>query len=122
MVLERVGEVVYRLQMLPKDRKVALRRDRLSPYRGNLTISFQKRKSNPLASQNNMDIDPMPVPHTAVVKGPLSHTQPLPLDFPLCPLCFLSLLHFLLRAQIPGTRLGTLFSPLWMSFLFVDGH
>lgn len=27
----------------------------ITPYRGNLTISFQKRKSNPLASQSNIE-------------------------------------------------------------------
>lgn len=33
-VLERVGEVVYRVQLPPRGRKVALHRDRLAPYRG----------------------------------------------------------------------------------------
>ena len=33
-VLERMGEVVYRVQMPPRGRKVALHRDRLAPYRG----------------------------------------------------------------------------------------
>jgi len=33
-VLERVGEVVYRLQLPPKGRRVVLHRDRLAPYRG----------------------------------------------------------------------------------------
>ncbi|XP_034085417.1 uncharacterized protein LOC117554929 [Gymnodraco acuticeps] len=33
-VLERVGEVVYRVQLPPKGRKVVLHRDRLAPYRG----------------------------------------------------------------------------------------
>ena len=35
-VLERLGEVVYRVQMPPRGRKVALHRDRLAPYRGGL--------------------------------------------------------------------------------------
>ena len=33
-VLERVGEVVYRVQLPPKGRRVVLHRDRLAPYRG----------------------------------------------------------------------------------------
>lgn len=33
-VLERVGEVVYRVQLPSRGRKVALHRDRLAPYRG----------------------------------------------------------------------------------------
>lgn len=33
-VLERLGEVVYRVQLPPRGRKVALHRDRLAPYRG----------------------------------------------------------------------------------------
>ena len=33
-VLERLGEVVYRLHLPPKGRRVALHRDRLAPYRG----------------------------------------------------------------------------------------
>lgn len=34
IVLERIGEVVYRVQMPPRGRKVAVHRDRLAPYRG----------------------------------------------------------------------------------------
>lgn len=33
-MLERVGEVVYRVQLAPKGRRVVLHRDRLAPYRG----------------------------------------------------------------------------------------
>lgn len=33
-VLERLGEVVYRVQLPSRGRKVALHRDRLAPYRG----------------------------------------------------------------------------------------
>ena len=38
-VLERLGEVVYRVQLPPRGRKVALHRDRLAPYRGTATSS-----------------------------------------------------------------------------------
>lgn len=33
-VLEELGEVVYRVQLPPRGRRVALHRDRLAPYRG----------------------------------------------------------------------------------------
>lgn len=120
--------------MPPRGRKVALHRDRLAPFRGNLTIYFQKRKPNPLASQNNTDIDPMPEPHTPVVQEPFPqtpHTQPLLLDFPLYPM---SLPPIFLWAQIPsllcgqrggGAGLGTLktlFAPLWMRILLFKGR
>ncbi|KAJ8362491.1 hypothetical protein AAFF_G00372030 [Aldrovandia affinis] len=36
LILERVGEVVYRVQLPPTGRKVALHRDRLALYRGAL--------------------------------------------------------------------------------------
>lgn len=34
-ILERVGEVVYRVQLPPRGRKVVIHRDRLAPYHGN---------------------------------------------------------------------------------------
>lgn len=37
LVLERMGEVVYRVQLPSQGRKVALHRDRLAPYRGSAT-------------------------------------------------------------------------------------
>ncbi|CAI5682530.1 unnamed protein product [Oreochromis niloticus] len=39
-ILERVGEVVYRVQLPPRGRKVALHRDRMAPYRGQSLPSF----------------------------------------------------------------------------------
>ncbi|CAI5669096.1 unnamed protein product [Oreochromis niloticus] len=39
-VLERVGEVVYRVQLPPRGRKVALHRDQMAPYRGQSLPSF----------------------------------------------------------------------------------
>lgn len=33
-VVERLGEVVYRVRLPPRGRRVALHRDRLAPYRG----------------------------------------------------------------------------------------
>ena len=40
-ILERVGEVVYRIQVPPRGRKVVLHRDRLAPYRGNAVPLFE---------------------------------------------------------------------------------
>ncbi|CAL9703512.1 unnamed protein product [Knipowitschia caucasica] len=56
-VLEQVGEVVYRVQVPPRGRKVVLHRDRLAPYRGQTVPSFEQRlcpqsSPRPLASQN----------------------------------------------------------------------
>ncbi|XP_025760781.1 uncharacterized protein LOC102083194 [Oreochromis niloticus] len=39
-VLERVGEVVYRVQLPPRGRKVVLHRDQMAPYRGQSLPSF----------------------------------------------------------------------------------
>ena len=36
-VLEKIGEVVYRVQLPPRGRRVAIHRDRLCPYHGNAT-------------------------------------------------------------------------------------
>ena len=36
-VLERLGEVVYRVELLPRGRRVALHRDRFAPYQGRAT-------------------------------------------------------------------------------------
>lgn len=44
-VLEKLGEVVYRVQLPPRGRRVALHRDRLAPYRGDARPPFQKTPS-----------------------------------------------------------------------------
>lgn len=99
LVLERVGEEVFRVQMPPKDRKVTLHRDRMAPYGGNLTIYFQKRKSNPLASQNNMDIDPLP--HTPVVHESPSLNTPHSATFlGLSPVSLVPIRHTLANSDI----------------------
>uniref|UniRef100_A0A8C5DVC8 Integrase catalytic domain-containing protein n=1 Tax=Gouania willdenowi TaxID=441366 RepID=A0A8C5DVC8_GOUWI len=55
-VLEKLGEVVYRVQLPPRGRRVALHRDRLAPYRGDarpcqlprpLTILRRNRAATP---------------------------------------------------------------------------
>lgn len=40
-VLEKLGEVVYRVQLPPRGRKVVLHRDRLAPYQGSATPQFE---------------------------------------------------------------------------------
>ncbi|KAL1272916.1 hypothetical protein QQF64_028778 [Cirrhinus molitorella] len=44
-VLERIGEVVYRVQLPPRGRKVALHRDRLAPYRGGAAAALAPASS-----------------------------------------------------------------------------
>lgn len=41
-VLERVGEVVYRVQVPPRGRKVALHQDRLAPYKGEASLHLNR--------------------------------------------------------------------------------
>lgn len=58
-VIERVGEVVYRVQVPPKGRKVVLHRDRLAPYRGNAVPLFELGSSSqtnpgPSAGSNSL--------------------------------------------------------------------
>nr|XP_013996221.1 unnamed protein product [Salmo salar] len=38
LVIERVGEVTYRVEVPPRSRKVVVHRDRLAPYRGRKTV------------------------------------------------------------------------------------
>lgn len=45
-VIERVGEVVYRVQVPPRGRKVVLHRDRLAPYRGTAVPLFEPGSSS----------------------------------------------------------------------------
>lgn len=50
-VLERLGEVVYRIQRPPRGKRVAVHRDRLAPYRGEATPSFPPgRRQTPSAT------------------------------------------------------------------------
>ena len=47
-VLERMGEVVYRVQLPPRGRKVALHRDRLAPYQGSASPQVSGTPRSPL--------------------------------------------------------------------------
>ncbi|KAJ8353974.1 hypothetical protein SKAU_G00215410 [Synaphobranchus kaupii] len=70
-VLERIGEVMYRVQLPPRGRKVALHRDRLAPYRGSAC---------PAGTPETLDtplIDPDMPPAHAHTHGPLP-TSPVP--------------------------------------------
>ena len=57
-VLARLGEVVYRVQLPPRGRKVALHRDRLAPYRGD--APFPKYSAPATSPRNNDTAGGMP--------------------------------------------------------------
>lgn len=63
-VLERLGEVVYRVQLPPSGRRVALHRDRLAPYRGNALFPAQR-------ALEDFDLSAtMPLPQSPVAPSP----------------------------------------------------
>lgn len=66
-VLERLGEVVYRVQLPPRGRRVALHRDRLAPYRGAPTALTQQ--SGP---QTDLDSTPADAATTIVTAPTVS--------------------------------------------------
>ena len=51
-ILERLGEVVYKVQLPPRGRKVALHRDRLAPYRGTATPTGARETPDKAQSQH----------------------------------------------------------------------
>ena len=85
-VLERMGEVVYRVQLPPRGRRVALHRDRLAPYRG--TATPQPAPASPAAPRTGvgpghahlsvlalgphltLSLSPLPVDHHSQQLGP----------------------------------------------------
>lgn len=71
-VLEKLGEVVYRVQLPPKGRRVALHRDRLAPYRGD---ARPHQRPGPYAiSQRNQTTKPL----DSLTVSPIDSTHPLP--------------------------------------------
>ncbi|XP_061115069.1 uncharacterized protein LOC133139508 [Conger conger] len=94
-VLERLGEVVYRVQLPARGRRVALHRDRLAPYRGTGTPPGEggerrgNRVDNPTsphpAPPNSPPPDglptPRPTPPNSSPDGP-SPPRPSPPKFP----------------------------------------
>lgn len=77
-VLERLGEVVYRVQLPPKGRKVALHRDRLAPYRGTASSSEPDSRTGGV-----LDVVPNPPQGPLMDSSTLStppHDGLLPLD------------------------------------------
>lgn len=65
-VLERLGEIVYRVQMSGRGRKVALHRDRLAPYRGSASFPTQRVPAAPdLAAPSRSPQPPVPSPPSA---------------------------------------------------------
>lgn len=78
-VLERVGEVVYRVQVPPRGRKVVLHRDRLAPYRGGAVPLFElgaTHQSSPGQSVGQTSQDfPIGSP-TQVLVAPVTFDSP----------------------------------------------
>ena len=77
-VLERVGEVVYWVQLPPRGRKVTLHRDRLAPYRG---ASSPQTPGTPTIPSLAMTLPRHPPP-SATDQAP---NGPRPLSPSLCP-------------------------------------
>lgn len=76
-VLERLGEVVYRVQLPPRGRRVALHRDRLAPYRGSALLPAQRAPEAPDLSATA----PLPQSPVAPSPGPQSAAvSPLPVS------------------------------------------
>ena len=71
-VLERMGEVVYRVQLPPRGRRVALHRDRLAPYRG--TATPQPAPASPAAPRTGAN---GPRTRTPQCSGPGSPPNPI---------------------------------------------
>ncbi|CAI5656789.1 unnamed protein product [Oreochromis niloticus] len=72
-VLERLGEVVYRVQLPPRGRRVALHRDRLAPYRGTATALTQQG-----GPQTDLDSTPADAATTIVTAPTVSPVSPGP--------------------------------------------
>ena len=72
-VLEKLGEVVYRVQLPPRGRRVALHRDRLAPYRGD--AQPHQRPGPPTHPRRNQT-PTSPDSRTVSPTGP--HTTPHP--------------------------------------------
>lgn len=97
-VLERMGEVVYRVQLPPRGRKVALHRDRLAPYRGAL---LSPQDSEPLTGHGSnttpnhahrprkggrlLPVDRNPISPTHSSPDSLTDSPTLTPHFPLSP-------------------------------------
>ncbi|CAI5690254.1 unnamed protein product [Oreochromis niloticus] len=77
-VLERVGEVVYRVQLPPRGRKVALHRDRMAPYRGQSLPSFPEGRVQ--SSHDPAQRDPRPE-----LRSPPSDSPPQSPEAPCTP-------------------------------------
>lgn len=79
-VLERIGEVVYRVQLPPRGRKVVLHRDRLAPYLGrNPAQTDTVTPDSPLLPPADSPCPASPSPSTPVPDSPLPGSS-TPLD------------------------------------------
>lgn len=75
IILERLGEVVYRVQLPPRGRKVALHRDRLAPYKGGSQPQSQTAPMDSSSIPPNAE-EPSLTPNDTV--DPLPDVTPLP--------------------------------------------
>ncbi|KAL7841639.1 hypothetical protein SRHO_G00253300 [Serrasalmus rhombeus] len=73
-ILEKLGEVVYRVQLPPQGRRVALHRDRLAPYRGDLRPHCRSGPSS--LSQGSRNATPMDSPYASPSNSPQSVPPP----------------------------------------------
>ena len=73
-VLEKLGEVVYRVQLPPRGRRVALHRDRLAPYRGDAQPHLRPRP--PASSRRNQTVTSPDSPTVSPADPP--HSPPPP--------------------------------------------
>ncbi|KAJ7998071.1 hypothetical protein DPEC_G00218730 [Dallia pectoralis] len=67
-VLERVGEVVYRVKMAPRGRVVVLHRDRMAPYRGSARPAYERGTHSP-SPIRDQPIQGQPASAVRVLRG-----------------------------------------------------
>uniref|UniRef100_A0A672I094 Gypsy retrotransposon integrase-like protein 1 n=1 Tax=Salarias fasciatus TaxID=181472 RepID=A0A672I094_SALFA len=85
-VLERLGEVVYRVQLPPRKRSVALHRDRLAPCRGGppfpTSVTLSTPPASPVAPQDGHGsaslASPPPLSHASLVQADVLGPSPGP--------------------------------------------
>lgn len=77
-VLEKLGEVVYRVQLPPRGRRVALHRDRLAPYRGNARPHQCSGASRRSVSTTHPDARTVHPGSSPPLNPPPAHQQDVP--------------------------------------------
>ena len=78
-VLERLSEVVYRIQLPLGGRKVALHRDRLAPYRGVATpLRLETGAQGVRDTVQTFPLFPVPAPDSTLAGPPSAAGPPRP--------------------------------------------